>query len=141
MGASSGKDKEFNESEWVKEWEDQNGRVYANRRNPQVKVTEHSFKAKTEKEYKKAIKLYNVRKDSRSVVKTLYKDIQSDGGCSGTYSGHVYTEWIPITLENFSHIPFPDILHVYKQSLDGTEQISDLKGPYLLTEAAIGVNN
>jgi hypothetical protein len=40
------------------------------------------------------------------------------------FLGHLYTENIPIRLSNIVHVPFPDILHIYNQALNGFHRLS-----------------
>lgn len=108
--------------------------MLANNKDPNFKIVEHSFKASSEKEFKKASKLYKLRKNSKNIVATLFQDYQSENCCASSYSGNVYTEWIPITLNNIVHVPFPDILHVYKQAFDGADTLSNAKGCFTVNE-------
>ena len=84
--------------------------------------------------------MYKLRKNSKNIVATLFQDYESENCCSSSYSGNVYTEWIPITLSNIVHFPFPDVLHVYKQSFEGADSLSNVKGCFTVNEDMIGVN-
>ena len=140
MGSSNTKHSDFRREQWEKLFSDNAINVLANKSNHNIKIAEHNFKANSDKEYKKATKLYNLRKGSKSIVETMYQDLENDSGCTKTYSGHVYTEWIPITLENVAHVPFPDVLHLYRQTLDGVDTLSAAKGCFKVNEGCIGVN-
>jgi len=68
--------------------------------------------------------------------------------CSKSYagnnvftSGEVYTERIPVRLSNITHIPFPDVLHVYNQAFNGYERLMRKVGPFKVDEECIGVNS
>lgn len=61
--------------------------------------------------------------------------------CSKSYSGtdpfilgELYTERIPVRLSNITHIPFPDILHVYNQAFNGYEKLARNLGPFKVDE-------
>ena len=39
--------------------------------------------------------------------------------------GNIFLERIPVRLSNVSDLPFPDVLHVNKQSLEGFKRLTD----------------
>ena len=140
MGNSKSSQKDFNPTQWTKLYSAGNSDVLVSKQNPNFKIMEHTFKAATQPEFKKAEKLYNLRKDSKNIVATKYQDYTSENCCASLYTGNVYTEWIPITLNNVAYVPFPDVLHLYKQSLDGTDTLSSAKGLFAINEEMIGIN-
>lgn len=140
MGTTKSSEGDFKAGEWRKLFSEGNVDVLENRADPRTKIMEHSFRASSEKEFKKASRLYKLRKDSPNIVATKFQDYRSENCCASSYSGNVYTEWIPITLTHVVHLPFPDILHVYKQALDGADSLSNLKGCFNVNEDMIGVN-
>lgn len=52
----------------------------------------------------------------------------------------MYTEHIPIRLSNIVHVPFPDVLHLYNQSLNGFHRLSKQLGCFKVNEDCIGIN-
>ncbi len=56
------------------------------------------------------------------------------------YLESIFLERIPFRLSNVKDIPFPDVLHVYKQSLDGYAQLSSKAGYFPVDEDQIGIN-
>jgi hypothetical protein len=56
------------------------------------------------------------------------------------YLESVFLERIPFRLSNVKDIPFPDVLHVYKQSLEGFDQLSSKAGYFPVDEDQIGIN-
>ena len=141
MGTTKSSHNDFKANEWSKLLSDENNNVVlVSNKDPSLKIVEHSFKASSDKDFKKASKLYKLRKNSKNIVATMFQNYESEKCCSSNYSGNVYTEWIPITLNNVVHLPFPDILHVYKQALEGADSLSNSKGCFLVNEEMIGVN-
>lgn len=122
MGSTTTKS-DFKRDEWERYQSDGRSQILAHRANHNTKIAEYNFKAGSPKEFKRANRLYDLRKNSSDIVATLFQDLRIEKGCSTTYSGHVYTEWIPITLENVVHVPFPDVLHIYHQALSGFQKL------------------
>ena len=110
---------DLDKSEWKPYMPDTYDQVFVHVADPARKIRRYEFTASGPQEYDRANRLYDLRKNSKEIVATLHQDLRIEDGCTMSYSGHFYTEWIPITLQDMTDIPFPDILHLYHQTLTG----------------------
>lgn len=60
--------------------------------------------------------------------------------CSKSYSGSIFTQHIPLRLSNIVHVPFPDVLHLYNQSLNGLSRLAKQVDYFRINEDCIGIN-
>jgi hypothetical protein len=50
--------------------------------------------------------------------------------CSSNSQHRLFLEKTPIRLEDIEHIPYPDYLHLYSQSLHGFAELAQHFGPF-----------
>jgi len=73
--------------------------------------------------------MYYLRKNNPYLVAALYQQSQEQNDfCSSNYRQKLYIESIPIRLSDIEHIPFPDYLHLYNQTLNGFKQLAETVG-------------
>lgn len=82
-----------------------------------------------------------MRKDHAQLVAAPFLSSESSSDfCSSSYQQRLFIEKIPIRLSDIEHIPFPDFLHLYAQSLKGFQVLADRVGPFIVEEEFVGIN-
>jgi hypothetical protein len=75
--------------------------------------------------------VYYLRKNHPQLVAALYLCSESNSDfCSSSYQQQLFLEKTPITLTDIEHIPYPDFLHLYSQSLKGFAELAQHFGPF-----------
>lgn len=83
-----------------------------------------------------------MRKNSNYLVAAFYLQNQEQADfCSSSYRQRLFIEAIPIRLSDIEHIPFPDYLHLYNQTLRGFHQLAKEIGYFSVEEELIGINS
>lgn len=86
--------------------------------------------------------MFLIRKNDPDFIATLFFDISHNEelcsknyhGIQHIYIGYVFTERIPLRLSDLMDIPFPDVLHVYNQTLNGFQRLSKMFRPFKIIE-------
>lgn len=110
--------------------------------NTSEEVEEYLFTATDTKEFQYMKQVFEWRHNRDNVVASkFFTEEKRAEICSTFYQGHMFTERIPLRLNEIKDIPFPDSLHLVNASLLGFRELFDKIGSFSVTDHLIGVNS
>ena len=104
-------------------------------------MEEYVFTATDQAQFAHLKQVFELRFEKDYLVASkFFKESNTSEICSTFYQGHVFTERIPLRLNEIKDLPYPDTLHLLNACLRGFKELYLKVGSFTVSEHMIGIN-